>query len=365
MNTADKSISMLDVALRRRFAFVEYAPDPGAFTDSWESTVGGVDVGAILETLNARLRTQGIERGRAIGHSLVGVPVGAADPIALLEEAFPVRRGAAGLGILLHGAQERREGAQSVGRSRRETGRRLRRAASPLRGVDVGRARRGGRGVCRGCRGRLGSAARSDAAGRRGRLRLRAAGDPQLAGGVYGCVRNTAHRVGITQVGPYRVTVPPLEIRSPQFVTWLQVGHTLRLRPPEQGRAPMAASGTFLEILARWLLVSVRDIQQIDRRYLRRRETSMIVRGRPLWTHGFGRHPSRGVTCEVGRLETDTPLNRAILAGIRRRCACWIRSPSSASGFSSRGARWRRRSSRRRTICRRPGTTSTGAPSAM
>ncbi len=52
MNTADRSIHLLDTALRRRFAFVELLPDPGVLTGA---TVGALALDVFLETLNARV----------------------------------------------------------------------------------------------------------------------------------------------------------------------------------------------------------------------------------------------------------------------------------------------------------------------
>ncbi len=51
MNTADRSIGHLDVAIRRRFRFVEVAPD----LDAVDTSVGGLDLAAFLAVLNSRL----------------------------------------------------------------------------------------------------------------------------------------------------------------------------------------------------------------------------------------------------------------------------------------------------------------------
>lgn len=52
MNTADRSISLLDAALRRRFGFVELMPD-GSLLRNY--TVAGVPLGPWLEALNQRI----------------------------------------------------------------------------------------------------------------------------------------------------------------------------------------------------------------------------------------------------------------------------------------------------------------------
>lgn len=68
MNTADRSISLLDAALRRRFGFVELMPDTSVFKDS---LVSGVPLKAWLDALNERIREHvGRDaRNLQIGHS--------------------------------------------------------------------------------------------------------------------------------------------------------------------------------------------------------------------------------------------------------------------------------------------------------
>ena len=63
MNTADRSIALLDIALRRRFTFVHVAPDASLLP-----TVSGVDLGAVLRRLNSRIAAL-LDGDHAIGHS--------------------------------------------------------------------------------------------------------------------------------------------------------------------------------------------------------------------------------------------------------------------------------------------------------
>ena len=63
MNTADRSIALLDTALRRRFIFVEKMPD-----SSLLGTVEDVDLAALLERINLRI-TALMGRDYQIGHS--------------------------------------------------------------------------------------------------------------------------------------------------------------------------------------------------------------------------------------------------------------------------------------------------------
>lgn len=66
MNTADRSIALLDAALRRRFAFIELMPDTSLLKGT---TVGGIPLGPWLEELNRRIATH---VGRDARHLQVG-----------------------------------------------------------------------------------------------------------------------------------------------------------------------------------------------------------------------------------------------------------------------------------------------------
>lgn len=64
MNTADRSVSSMDFAMRRRFTFTEVAPDPALCPTEY----GGVDVSAALRGINRRIE---VLRGRdyRLGHA--------------------------------------------------------------------------------------------------------------------------------------------------------------------------------------------------------------------------------------------------------------------------------------------------------
>ena len=64
MNTADRSIALLDVALRRRFDFVELMPDYKRV----DFEVDGVHIGALLELINNKIEVM-TSRDYQIGHS--------------------------------------------------------------------------------------------------------------------------------------------------------------------------------------------------------------------------------------------------------------------------------------------------------
>lgn len=76
MNTADRSISLMDIALRRRFAFIELMPDP----ETIQGTVASLDLSVFLAGLNDMV-AEVVGRERQVGHSyflINGQPV--ADP---------------------------------------------------------------------------------------------------------------------------------------------------------------------------------------------------------------------------------------------------------------------------------------------
>lgn len=68
MNTSDRSIALLDTALRRRFAFIEIKPD-ASIVERTHPTIGGnVSPARLLQELNNRI-TGKIDRDHRIGHS--------------------------------------------------------------------------------------------------------------------------------------------------------------------------------------------------------------------------------------------------------------------------------------------------------
>lgn len=79
MNTADRSITSLDTALRRRFEFIEMMPKPNVLSDNCE----GVNLQKLLEAINTRIEYL-LDREKTIGHAFfIGV-----DSLEKLKKVF-------------------------------------------------------------------------------------------------------------------------------------------------------------------------------------------------------------------------------------------------------------------------------------
>ncbi len=65
MNTADRSLAMMDTALRRRFDFVEMMPNPKELKNA---QVKGINLTSLLETLNQRIEIL-YDREHTLGHA--------------------------------------------------------------------------------------------------------------------------------------------------------------------------------------------------------------------------------------------------------------------------------------------------------
>ena len=86
MNTADRSIQLLDTALRRRFDFIEMMPKPEFISDNVE----GVNCKRMLEEMNKRITTL-LDREHQIGHTyLLGVDTMEKLSYAFQNKIFPL-----------------------------------------------------------------------------------------------------------------------------------------------------------------------------------------------------------------------------------------------------------------------------------
>jgi 5-methylcytosine-specific restriction protein B len=83
MNTADRSLAVVDTALRRRFDFIEMMPDLGLL-DSL--TVDGISIARMLEAINLRIEHL-YDREHTIGHSFF-LPLRPGSQIAELARIF-------------------------------------------------------------------------------------------------------------------------------------------------------------------------------------------------------------------------------------------------------------------------------------
>lgn len=94
MNTADRSIALIDIALRRRFGFVELMPAPEVLRDV---TVAGIPLGPLLRLINQRIHEKlGRDaRNLQIGHSFflnAGKPLSDMSQLrrVLLDDVIPL-----------------------------------------------------------------------------------------------------------------------------------------------------------------------------------------------------------------------------------------------------------------------------------
>lgn len=65
MNTADRSLALMDTALRRRFDFIEMMPDLSLLS---ETKVNGIELESLLENLNSRIEAL-YDREHTLGHA--------------------------------------------------------------------------------------------------------------------------------------------------------------------------------------------------------------------------------------------------------------------------------------------------------
>ncbi|NWF54259.1 MAG: AAA family ATPase [Syntrophaceae bacterium] len=90
MNTADKSISLMDLAIRRRFLFYPLRSNPSVLEDNkdFHQEIQGISLSQVLIGINQRLLAAGIDRDRELGHSFLIIPKNKENPLEILRNRF-------------------------------------------------------------------------------------------------------------------------------------------------------------------------------------------------------------------------------------------------------------------------------------
>ncbi|MFI8479136.1 AAA family ATPase [Pseudomonas sp. NPDC078700] len=83
MNTADRSLAGLDIALRRRFTFKEMPPRYDLLDDV---VVEGINIGQLLQVINQRIEVL-LDRDHCLGHAYF-MSLKSSDPLVRLESIF-------------------------------------------------------------------------------------------------------------------------------------------------------------------------------------------------------------------------------------------------------------------------------------
>lgn len=90
MNTADKSISLMDLAIRRRFLFHYFPPNPDVLDEGRDflDEVENIRLSRLLIGLNQRLMDVGVDRDRVLGHSFFLISRETTAPLLTLKNRF-------------------------------------------------------------------------------------------------------------------------------------------------------------------------------------------------------------------------------------------------------------------------------------
>ena len=86
MNTADRSLALMDTALRRRFVFEEMMPQPSLLGEIAEKDLEGINLRLMLEALNQRIELL-YDREHTLGHSFF-IPLKQEPSLSLLSQVF-------------------------------------------------------------------------------------------------------------------------------------------------------------------------------------------------------------------------------------------------------------------------------------